>query len=144
MKKLSGIRFGQRTKQRGQSDTTLLIRLQNYIRKRWHLDFKREWYVGFDKETGRIQRVLESVSKRLVEEFQWKNPDLLCFTKRNGLVIIEVDGKIHDIRVAQTEARNQLYQNAGIKYIVLSLSDIKFRKKTIEGDLDCKMMKLGL
>jgi len=56
----------------------------------------------------------------------------------------EIDGKVHDRRVSQTESRNQLYKEAGIKLIVLSLSNIKERRKTVEEYLDWKMMKLGL
>ena len=144
MKKLSGIHYGQKHKQRGQSDLVLLIDIQNYIKRRWHLGFKREWYVGFNKETGGVECILEHVDKSIVGKYKWRNPDLSCFTKNNGFVIIEVDGKIHDRRVAKTKARNEDYKRAGIKFIVLSLSDIKERKKTIKGDLDWKMTKLGL
>lgn len=143
MKKLSGISYGQR-QQRGKSDEGLLISLQNYIKKRWHLDFKREWYVGFNKETGRVECILEHVNKSIIGKYKWRNPDLSCITKNNGFVIIEVDGAIHDRRITKTEARNEDYRRAGVKFIVLSLSDIKERRKTVEEYLDWKMTKLGL
>ncbi|MFM7796182.1 MAG: hypothetical protein ACKO7N_05395, partial [Candidatus Nitrosotenuis sp.] len=83
----SGIRYGQR-KQSGQSDTTQLIQIKSYLKKRWHLDFKREWYVGFDSNE-RIISIVNKVPKGT--KYKWKNPDLLHMGK-HGMIIIEVDG----------------------------------------------------
>jgi hypothetical protein len=139
--KQSGIAFGQ-SKQKGQSDTSLLIQLANYLNKRWHIQFKREWYVGFDKMDGRVQRITEFVTKEGCEQFAWRNPDLLCIHKQRGLVIIEVDGSVHDRQGAKTDRRNEQYRKAGVHLIIINLREIKNSGKSIEEDLDWKMTKL--
>nr|AKH48311.1 hypothetical protein [uncultured marine virus] len=99
MVKQSGIAFGQRTKQKGQSDLDQLISLKQFLRQRFHMDFKREWYVGFDREYGNLYRISESVGRQELERFRWKNPDLLCVDKQHGVIIVELDGAIHDRKV---------------------------------------------
>ena len=128
--------------QRGQSDTSQLINTANYIRKRWHLDFKREWYVGFDRETGRIRRITESVDHTEANTFRWRNPDLLHIHKSFGLIVIEIDGSIHDKKTSATTRRNQQYEQGHCKLIVISLSYLKSVGRTVEAEIDCKMMKL--
>lgn len=106
------------------------------------MDFKREWYIGFDKEYGYICRISESVSKKELERFKWKNPDLLCIHKKHGLVIVELDGAVHDRKVRKTEERNELFRSGGIKLIVLNISDIKECGETIIQRVECEMLKL--
>jgi len=106
------------------------------------MDFKREWYVGFDKEYGFICRISEQVSKKELERFRWKNPDLLCIHRKHGLVIVELDGAIHDRKVAKTQERNELFRNGGIKLIVLNISDIKEVGDTIINRLERDMLEL--
>ena len=142
MVKQSGIAFGQRTKQKGQSDLDQLIRLKQFLKGRFHMDFKREWYVGFDKEYGNLCRISESVGKQELERFKWKNPDLLCIDKQYGIIIVELDGAIHDRKVQKTIQRNELFRGAGIKLIVLNIADIKECKETIIGKLESEMLNI--
>ena len=138
----SGIRYGIRYKQNFQNDIYLLIRLGKYLRQKYNMEFRREWYVGFDKTSGKAVKILREVRYDQMEGLRWKNPDLLCLHPKTGLWIIEVDGKVHNVEVAKTNKRNEIYKNAGIKYIVLDLELIKFKKIKIEEELDWKMMKL--
>ena len=140
--KQSGIAFGQRTKQKGQSDLQQLIMLKQFLKQRFHMDFKREWYVGFDKEYGNLYRISESVGKQELSEFKWKNPDLLCFDNQHGIIIVELDGAIHDRKVQKTIERNELFRGAGIKLVVLNIADIKEVGETIIGRLESDMMDL--
>jgi hypothetical protein len=140
--KQSGIAFGQRTKQKGQSDLDQLIRLKQFLKGRFHMDFKREWYVGFDKEYGHLCRISESVGRQELERFKWKNPDLLCIDKQYGIIIVELDGAIHDRKVQKTIQRNELFRGAGIKLIVLNIADIKECQETIIGKLEFEMLEL--
>jgi len=133
----SGIRFGQR-KQSGQSDTAQLIQINSYLKKRWHLDFKREWYVGFDLN-DRIVSIVNTVPKGT--KYKWKNPDLLYMGK-HGMIIIEVDGKVHDRKMLDTWKRNALYLSNGIKLIVLNISEISHSGKTLYEKLDCDLDKI--
>ena len=140
--KQSGIAFGQRTKQKGQSDLEQLISLKQFLKQRFHMDFKREWYVGFDREYGNLCRISESVGKKELERFRWKNPDLLCIDKQYGIIIVELDGAIHDRKVQKTIERNELFRGAGIKLVVLNIADIKESGKTIIEKLEVEMSKI--
>ena len=142
VKKLSGIAYGQKTKQRGQSDTADLIYLENFLKERFHIKFYREWYVGFDKEYSNLLRIADKVGKNESRKFRWKNPDLLSFGSKYGVIIVELDGSVHDRKVAKTEERNELFRGAGIKLIVLNISDIKASGETIKKRLECEMLKL--
>ena len=132
----SGIRYGQR-KQSGQSDTQQLIQIKSYLKKRWHLDFKREWYIGF--ENDKLITIVERVPKGT--QFKWKNPDLLYMGKY-GMIIIEVDGTVHDRKMLDTWKRNELYKSNGIKLVVLNLAEIKASGKTIYDKLDCDLDRM--
>ena len=106
------------------------------------MDFKREWYVGFDREYGNLYRISESVGKQELEKFRWKNPDLLCIDRQYGVIIVELDGAIHDRKVQKTIERNELFRGAGIKLIVLNIADIKECQETIIGKLEFEMLEL--
>lgn len=138
----SGIAFGQRTKQKGQSDLEQLVSLKRFLKDRFHLDFKREWYVGFGKDDGYLYRIDKQVGKNEVRRFTWRNPDLLCVDKSFGIIIVELDGAIHDRKVEATKKRNGLYRGAGIKLIVLNISDIRELGETITERLECEMLKI--
>lgn len=141
-KKQSGIAFGQRTKQKGQSDLDQLIMLRTFLKARFGMKFKREWYVGFDKEYGNLCRISESVGRKELERFKWKNPDLLCVSEQFGVIIVELDGAVHDRKVQKTIERNVLFRGAGIKLIVLNIADIKEFGETIQDHLAQEMKKL--
>ena len=128
--------------QRGQSDTSQLIKIANYLKYRWHLQFKREWYVGFDKRTGEVRIITQSVTFNERNLYRWRNPDLLYIHRTRGLIIIEIDGSIHDKKTAATDRRNRQYDEGHIKYIVINLRDIKFAGKTVEEALDKKLKQL--
>lgn len=106
------------------------------------MDFKREWYVGFGKDDGNLYRISEQVGRKEVERFKWKNPDLLCVDRNYGIIIVELDGAVHDRKVKATQERNKLFRNAGIKLIVLNVADIKELGETIEERLECEMLRL--
>lgn len=143
MKKLSGIRYGQRHKQTGKSDLVQLIKLANYIKDRWHLQFNREWYIGFDNE-DKIQRICEYVTERDSRKFRWRNPDLSLLHKKFGLIIIEVDGAVHDRYVERTERRNSLYERNQVKLVVLNVGEIKASGKSLEEALDGHFRRIGI
>lgn len=139
----SGVRYGQRTKQQGQSDIHILITLKEYLRAKWGMNFYREWYVGFT-QNGNVKKILQSVSQEDAYKYRWRNPDLLCVDAKHGLIVIEVDGKVHDIYTSKTQRRNEMYNTAGIKLVILNLSDIIYSGKSIFEYLDIELGKLGI
>jgi len=142
MGKQSGIAFGQRTKQRGQSDLQDLVKLKKFLKYTFDMEFNREWYVGFDKEYGYMCRLQQDVKYKDKDRFRWKNPDLICIHKDFGIIIVELDGAIHDKKVEKTIDRNMLYVSAGIKLIVLNIANIEFCGQTIEEKLQYEVLKL--
>tara|TARA_R110000823_G_scaffold273281_1_gene392337 strand:- start:429 stop:869 length:441 start_codon:yes stop_codon:yes gene_type:complete len=140
--KQGGIAYGQKNLQRGANDTTILISLKTFLRQEFLLEFKREWYVGFDKEYGNLCRIAESIGKAELQRFKWKNPDLLCVSNEFGIIIVELDGAIHDRKVQKTVERNVLFRGAGIKLIVLNIADIKEFGETIKDHLSQEMKKI--
>jgi hypothetical protein len=141
-KKQSGIAYGQKNLQRGANDTTILISLKTFLRQEFQLEFKREWYVGFDREYGNLCRIAESIGKAELQRFKWKNPDLLCVSNEFGIIIVELDGAIHDRKVQKTVERNVLFRGAGIKLIVLNIADIKEFGETLKDHLSQEMKKI--
>lgn len=141
-KKQSGIAYGQKNLQRGANDTTILISLKTFLRQEFQLEFKREWYVGFDREYGNLCRIAESIGKAELQRFKWKNPDLLCVSNEFGIIIIELDGAVHDRKVQKTVERNVLFRGAGIKLIVLNIADIKEFGETLKDHLSQEMKKI--
>ena len=135
--KQSGINYGQKNKQRGQSDIETLVAVKRYLFKRYKIRWiKIEWYILFDKEKEKLYKWSESVTKEEAKEYIVKNPDIMMWYKTCGLVIIEIDGAVHDRKVAKTVERNRLYREAHIKLIVVNLADIKERNISIEDYLD--------
>jgi len=106
------------------------------------MEFRREWYVGFNKLDGRVERILREVGHDTAKEYWWRNPDLLCIDKRRGLIIIEIDGSIHDRELAKTERRNEQYKQAGVHLIVLNIRDIKAKGIKLTDQLNWEMKKL--
>ena len=141
-KKQSGIAYGQKNLQRGANDTTILISLKRFLRQEFQLEFKREWYVGFDREYGNLCRIAESIGKAELQRFKWKNPDLLCVSNEFGIIIVELDGAVHDRKVQKTVERNVLFRGAGIKLIVLNIADIKEFGETLKDHLSQEMKKI--
>ena len=142
--KQSGINYGQRNKQRGQSDIETLVAVKRYLFKRYKIRWiKIEWYLLFDKDVERLIRWTDSVSKEEANEYIVKNPDIMFWYKTSGLVIIEVDGAVHDRKVAKTVERNRLYRDAHIKLIVINLADIKERRISIEDLQSCGFLDLS-
>ena len=140
--KQGGINFGQRTKQNAQSDIETLVNVKRYIYKKWKIRWiKVEWYLLFDKEKERLHKWTDSVTKEEAERYIVKNPDIILWYKTCGLVIIEIDGAVHDRKVAKTVERNRLYRDAHMKLIVVNLADIKERKQSVEEYLDQELTK---
>ena len=106
------------------------------------MDFKREWYVGFDKETGTVRAITESVRYSERGRFKWRNPDLLYLHKLRGLIIIEIDGSIHDKKTDKTARRNKQYESGHIKLIVINLANLKAGSRTLEEEIDWTISKL--
>jgi hypothetical protein len=60
----------------------------------------------------------------------------------DGTIIIELDGRVHNVKVAKTDERNKLFRDAGIKLIVLNIADIGYHDETIWERCDFELMSI--
>jgi len=134
--KTSGINFGKR-KQLAQTDTELLVEIKQHLLQKYKIVARREWYMGFNN-IGTVDFWSETVLKKKALEYRdrIRCPDLSFVHKQFGMFVIEVDGAIHDVKVEKTRQRDNQYILAGIKLIVINLSDLKEYKMSIEDYLD--------
>ena len=65
--------------------------------------------------------------KAVIGTYIIRNPDLLLIDKKTKkiILIIEIDGGIHDIKFFETEKRNTDYFMAGLPLLVISKLDIE-------------------
>jgi len=131
MIKQSGINFGQR-RQIGATDTELLIEIRQWLLQTYNINARREWYMGFS-EMGSLDFVKESVDRQTAFKYRSRIrcPDLFFTHKQHGMFVIEVDGAIHDVKREKTIERNSQYALAGMKLIVVNLSDLRYYKMSI-------------
>lgn len=127
-------------KQLGASDTSQLIEVASYIRKKYKVKVKREWYILFN-DFG-ILGCLESLKRREVDySIIIKNPDLLWVDKY-GMWIVEIDGAVHDRKVKKTNERNKLFIKNHINLIVVNLADLKELNINIYDYIDDRILEL--
>ena len=115
-------------KQTRPNDIDLLIEIKQFLAKKGIL-MRTEWYILFDKDTKKVVKVCETVTREEAGYYLIKNPDF-CWLKDTTLNVIEVDGAVHDYHVAKTDLRNQLYRDAGINLVVLNLAEIREKGMT--------------
>lgn len=137
--KQSGIAYGQK-KQQGQSDTEQLIQIASYLRKKYKFKIKREPYLIFNRDTDKLMKIKDIISKKDLNDGYAKNPDLLWINKY-GMWVIEVDGAVHDRKIQKTLARNELFISNGIKLIVVNLADLKELGVNIYDYIDDKILE---
>ena len=90
-------------------------------------------FMCFDKLTGKIQMLAQTLTKEQVERYKVQHPDLVVIGHDSyPMFIVEIDGSIHHTKpgMRQTEKRNTTYSNAGIKYVILDKMDLKVLKMT--------------
>lgn len=59
-----------------------------------------------------------------VERYNTWHPDILLFLNF-GMIILELDGAIHDIKVEKTKKRNRIYEANDLSYIVINETNLK-------------------
>ena len=127
-------------KQLGASDTSQLIEVASYIRKKYKVKVKREWYILFN-DFG-ILACVESVKHKDVDpSIIIKNPDLMWVDKY-GMWIVEIDGAVHDRKVRKTNERNKLFIKNHINLIVVNLADLKELNINIYDYIDDRILEL--
>lgn len=108
------------------NDDMDLVELGQFLRDTTGYRVEREWYVVFDKRDGNTGSVY---CKNIPDKVRWdfRNPDLILIDKKTGklILIIELDGAIHEKKWLDTQQRNEQYFIAGLPFITLSPLEIK-------------------
>ena len=108
------------------NDEIDLVELGQFLRETTDYRVEREWYIVFDKRDGNTGSVY---CKNIPDKVRWdfRNPDILLIDKKTNklILIIELDGAIHEIKMADTEKRNNQYEDAGLPFITLTPAEIE-------------------
>jgi len=107
------------------NDDVDLVELGQFIRDTTKYRVEREWYVVFDKMTGGYLGYTQNTAMGMNKKI--RNPDLILIDRETKklILIIELDGSIHDVKIYDTEQRNNDYEYAGLNYIILTPAEIK-------------------
>lgn len=107
------------------NDDVDLVTLGQFIRDTTNYRVEREWYIIFDKWSGSYLGYSKNIPKGFVNKV--RNPDLIIIDKKTKklLLVIEIDGSIHDKKFFDTEERNEEYFFAGVPLLVISKLEIE-------------------
>lgn len=106
------------------NDDRELVELGQFLRDTTEFRVEREWYIVFNKMTGDyIGFTSNSVAN---PAYKIRNPDLILIDKKTKklVLIIEVDGSVHDVHFADTEQRNEEYFMAGLPLLVINKLEV--------------------
>lgn len=107
------------------NDDVELVEVSQFLRDTTPYKVEREWYIFFNKMTGEYLGYKDNVPNYCINKI--RNPDILLIDKKTNklLLVIEIDGGIHERKFFETENRNQDYFLAGLPLLVISKLDIE-------------------
>ena len=90
---------------------------------------RRDWFITIHRDTGKADKITAFLSKEETKNRIVHNPDIIVldYEEKKILLIIELDGSIHDTPSGQkkTRKRNEAYNDAGLQYCVLNKAEMK-------------------
>jgi hypothetical protein len=106
------------------NDETELTDIGQFLRDTTNYGVGVEWYVFFDRMTGEYVKYVKAVMENT--KYKIRNPDLILFNKETKklVMVIEIDGSVHDVHFLDTQNRNEEYFYAGIPLITVTKSEI--------------------
>mgnify|MGYP003147517045 CR=1 FL=1 len=107
------------------NDDVELVDIGQFLRETTKYRVEREWYILFDKMTGEYIGYQETFNGNI--KYKPRNPDLILIDKKtkNIVLIIEIDGGVHDKKFADTEQRNEEYFLAGLPLLTINKLEIE-------------------
>tara|TARA_R110000751_G_scaffold190160_2_gene296022 strand:- start:32 stop:451 length:420 start_codon:yes stop_codon:yes gene_type:complete len=120
------------------NDDVELVDIGQFLRETTNYRVEREWYILFDKMTGEYMGYQETFNGNI--KYKPRNPDLILIDKKTKkiVLIIEIDGGVHDKKFADTENRNEEYFLAGLPLLTINKLEIE---TTIFDLVDKKVME---
>lgn len=114
----------------GKHDDKELVEIGQFIRNAFPgYTVKRDWFVVFDSE----DRYIRSQETQPMYDRNYRHPDLMVFPNKykksvviheRPLIVHEIDGSVHDVKVEDTDKRNKQYENAELPLTVTNKRDI--------------------
>lgn len=107
------------------NDERELVEVGQFIRDTTDYRVEREWYILFEKETGFYVGYSKTFNGN--PKYKPRNPDLIIINKNTNqlLLVIEIDGSVHDVHISETEERNEEYRYAGVPLLVIDKREIE-------------------
>ena len=115
------------------NDDVELVDIGQFLRETTKYRVEREWYILFDKMTGKYIGYQETLNlDKILDQngnikYKPRNPDLILINKKTKkiVLIIEIDGSVHDKKFADTEQRNEEYFLAGLPLLTINKLEIE-------------------
>jgi len=106
------------------NDDVELVELGQFLRETTNYRVEREWHIIFERMTRRFVGYNKTVSDN--PRYRSRNPDLILIDKKSGklLLVIEIDGGVHDAKIIDTCERDDDYEIAKVPLLVISKLEI--------------------
>jgi len=110
------------------TDRQKLVGLRKFLR----LEFpwcviELEHYMMFTKGEDKFVGWADSLTEEEVKTYTTHPPDAVIMFPDSELIILELDGPIHDIKVEKTNKRNKRCDLNDLMYVVVNERDLKFK-----------------
>lgn len=107
------------------NDDVELVDIGQFLREITNYRVEREWYILFNKMTGEYVSYQETFNGNI--KYKPRNPDLILIDKKTNkiVLIIEIDGGVHDKKFADTEERNEEYVMARLPLLTINKLEIE-------------------
>ena len=115
------------------NDDVELVDIGQFLRETTNYRVEREWYILFNKMTGEYVGYQETLNlDKILDQngnikYKPRNPDLILIDKKTNkiVLIIEIDGGVHDKKFADTEERNEEYVMARLPLLTINKLEIE-------------------
>lgn len=107
------------------NDDVELVDIGQFLRDTTNYRVEREWYILFNKMTGEYVSYQETFNGNI--KYKPRNPDLILIDKNTNkiVLIVEIDGGVHDKKFADTEERNEEYIMARLPLLTINKLEIE-------------------
>ena len=107
------------------NDDVELVDIGQFLRDTTKYRVEREWYILFNKMTGEYVSYQETFNGNI--KYKPRNPDLILIDKNTNkiVLIVEIDGGVHDKKFADTEERNEEYIMARLPLLTINKLEIE-------------------
>lgn len=107
------------------NDEIDLVELGQFIRDTTKYRVEREWYIIFDRMTGKYLGYSKTFNGNVHRHP--RNPDLILIDKKTNklVLVIEIDGEVHDVHFRDTEDRNDEYEFAGVPLLPIRTIEVE-------------------